>query len=104
MVALGRNNYLFAESDGGDHLQLARWEASSRGWAPVGVTNVANGRPAPLTSGLGGSCELINQKFTKVSFQRTESSDFDLWAKCSGLTHDNFDPVFICNASKERVQ
>jgi len=71
---------------------------------PVGVTNVANGLPARVTSGLVGSCELINQKFAEVSFHRTEGSNFDLWAKCSGLTHDNIDPVFICNASKERVQ
>ena len=70
----------------------------------VGVTNIANGLPARVASGLVGSCELINQKFAKVSFHRTEGSNFDLWAKCSGLTHDNIDPVFICNASKERVQ
>jgi hypothetical protein len=68
------------------------------------MTNVANGLPARGTSGLVGSWESLNQKFAKVSFHRTEGSNFDLRGKCSGLTHDNIDPVFICRASKERVQ
>ena len=55
----------------------------------VGVTNVANGLPARVTSGLVGSCALINHEFAKVSFRRTEGSNFSLWPKCTGLTHDN---------------